>query len=76
MKNFVKFMVCTIAVVSAIAAIAFWVYHFLSVAEKRTKLVFKSDFSDDDTVIPEKVPEPDTTACDGAVCAVDMCMPY
>ena len=79
MKKFFSFFFKLIAVMSVLAAIAYWVYHFLSVTGNRTCMMFKSNFTDDETpqADAEKSDAPEFACEDGdAVCAVDMCMPY
>ena len=80
MKKFFSFFMKFIAVMSVLAAIAYWVYYFLSATGHRTCMMFKSNFTDDETppidAHESAAPAPSTCEHGDAVCAVDMCMPY
>lgn len=79
MKKFFSFFFGFVAIVSLVAAVAYWVYHFLSAANRCPRIMFQSNFTDDDAPSPDTAEVKEAcTSCDAgdAVCAVDMCMPY
>ena len=74
MKNFLSFMLRAIAVLAAVAAVAYWLSYFITAAGKKQEL-FSAFAKKSD---PEPEPENNSAprSCGDAVCAVDMCMPY
>lgn len=80
-----KIILSVLAVVTIAAAVSYAIYTYLNKEEKKPIAFFKSKFNDDGTVeaidateeVLEETEAPvETTPCDDAVCAVDMCMPY